>query len=195
MKIKISDSFLAVLAVMIALNGIKLFLFIMFTCILHEFAHFFAIFLLKLKVEEFSITFVGGSIKCSKLPMQSNINLVFVYISGIIVNFSLGFLCNFIASNGFYSRNFFILSGINFLFAIFNSLPIKILDGYFILKYFLLIFFKNEILVTVICDFISVVFNFLLVFLGVYLAFASNFSILIISLYLLFSSLKNFSFF
>lgn len=187
MKIKVTESFFAVLAIMIALNGMKLFFFIMFTCIAHELAHLLCMLLFKFKIQEISITCIGGRIRCAQDTLQSDIKWFFVYISGVVVNFLLGYLCYCIACNGFFSRNFFILSGINFLFAIFNSLPIKILDGYFIIKYFLSIFCKNERVIILFCDFLSVLCNVLLILYGVYLAINFNFSVLIIAIYLWFS--------
>lgn len=195
MQIKISNSFLIVLALMIAINGLKLFFFIMISCLIHEFAHFFVIKLQKLKIEQFSLNFLGGSIKCHALKNQSDINLIFVYISGILSNIILGFLCCNIANQGFYSRNFFILSGINFLLAFFNALPIKFLDGYFVLYHFILLFSKNFNKTEIFCNNFSIFCNFLLIIAGFYYSYHANFSILLISFCLLFSNFKNYTFF
>lgn len=190
MKIKISNTFLLVLALMIATNGIKLFTFVIFSCLLHEFAHFFAIKSRRLPVEQFSLTFVGGSLKCRALQKQDDLFLVFVYGIGIFTNFFLGYLCNFIAMHGFYSRNFFILSGINFILAFFNAIPIKILDGYFILNHTLLIFFKNAKNVLKFCNFISLTCNTLLILFGFYYLLHGNCWFLVVAIYLLIMSFK-----
>lgn len=176
---------------MIAIHGIKLFVFVIISCLFHELAHFLAMKIKNLPINQLNVTLVGGSIKCYALNHQSNLYLVIIYAAGIFANLLLGYLCYFIAINGFYSRNFFILSGINYLLAIFNSLPIKILDGYFILKHFLLIFFQNHKKVENFCNFISLLCNSLLIILGFLYIFQLNFSIFIISLYLLIKSLKN----
>lgn len=195
MKIKISNTFLVVLALMIAINGIKLFIFIMLACLFHEIAHYLAIKSLKIDIEEFSLSLIGGSIKCYALNRLGNISLIFIYSAGIVCNFVIGFICCFIGNNGFYSRNFFIFAGINFLLAIFNAFPIKILDGYFILQHFFLLLIKDKKIVAFLCDMISFACNIALLLLGIYYAFHINFSILMISTYLLICTTKNNQFF
>lgn len=184
MKIKISNSFLVVLALMVMFQGLKLSFFIIFSCIIHEIGHFSAIKLCKIPINDLTITFTGGSMNCPTLYKLNNVKLVFIYAIGVVLNILLGISCYFIAKNGFYSLNFFILSGINFSIAFFNMLPIKILDGYFILKYFLHIFIKNEKKINIFCDILAFIFNLSLILVGFYYAFEFNFSILILGFYL-----------
>lgn len=167
----------------------------MISCIFHELGHFLAIKSKKLKIDNLSVNLVGGCIKSRELYGKSHAYLLFVYSAGIIFNIFLGFMCCFIANRGFYSRNFFVLSGINFLLAFFNALPIKTLDGHFIAKHFLLIFTQNKQNVCVFLNFTSFFTNILLLIIGVFYASQANFSIFLISVYLFISSHKNYSLF
>lgn len=186
MKIKINNSFLVILALMIAINGFKIFIFSILCSLWHELGHIVALKLCKIKINQLSISAVGGKLYISNINHLSCKKQLLIYSLGIIFNFFGCYICHLIAINGFYSQNFFLLSGINFILGCFNLVPIFILDGYNILKCIL-----NKQKFQYICKEISLFCNFLMLIFGIYLALKLNFSILLISIYLLSKQIWN----
>lgn len=195
MKINISLSFWVIIAILISLNGIKVLLFLLFSCFIHELGHIAFIKMFSIKIEKINLSIIGGSIKSYNLQYSSHFKLLLIYSIGVFLNFILGIFCNFIAMNGFYSYNFFILSGINLFLGIFNSIPIKNLDGYNFLYNLLMCFNLNSKSVLLFCECISLVCNFLLIICGVFLLKYGNFSLLIVALAVFYSSFENYYYF
>lgn len=196
MRIKINNSFLLVLAFMIAIDSFKIFIFTILCSIIHEYGHILAFKLCNVKINKFEISAIGGKLYVSNINYLSQIKQIFIYSLGIIFNLIASFLCHKIAVNGFFSLNFFLLSGINLILAYFNLLPIFILDGFNILKCVLMLFITERKSMRI-CNIISFITNFLLLIVGIFYVIKLNFSILMIALYLLikhFLNLKNNSF-
>lgn len=190
MKIKISNSFLIILALMIATNGLKLFSFILFSCFLHELGHIIAIKAFGCNIQTIEVSFFCAKIKSYDINNLSNIKCIIIYSQGIIVNIILAVVSNHIALQGFYSYNFFLLSGINYLLAILNSLPISILDGGNILRYTLNIITSKKN-ASFFSYAISILCNILFLIFSIFFVKTFNLSLLVISFTLFFSTIKH----
>lgn len=187
MKIKTSNWFLLILAFSVVSNGLKPFIFTLICCIVHEIGHILPIRLFGCKIQQLNLSLIGGSIKSFDMHKLSYIKQFVIYSNGIILNILFANLCNFIAMQGFHSRDFFMLSGINLLLAFFNALPIKILDGYNCFFCLLMIFTKKYNFALKSVNSLSFLINITIILLGLISVKYNNFSVISIGISLLFA--------
>ena len=175
---------------MILLNGLTLFIFIILSCIVHEIGHILAIKIFGYNIYEFKLTLVGGKILSYDLQKARDIQLVVIYILGIVFNVILGIVCYEIGMRGYFSHNFFLISGINYLLAIFNLMPIKTLDGYNFLYHLMLSLGVSIKKCNLFCNIISIFCNISLFIVGIFYIKLLNFSLIVISVFLFISNYK-----
>lgn len=187
MNIKVSNWFLLLLTFSVVTNGIKPFFFTLICCIIHEFGHIIPIKLFGCKIQALNLSLIGGSINSFEMHKLSLQKQFIIYSNGIFFNILFANLCNYIAMQGFHSRDFFMLSGINFLLAFFNALPVKILDGYNCLFCFLTYVTKNYTFSLKVSNIVSLMLNILIILTGLYAVKYNNFSIILIGFCLIFA--------
>ncbi|MEG0614493.1 MAG: site-2 protease family protein [Oscillospiraceae bacterium] len=147
-KISVSFSFFATIALLVLLKEQKYTLFGIYACIIHEFGHAFVMRILGINIG--NVIFYGAGIKIVYksdriLPLWKDIIVLF---AGSATNLLLAFAM-LIFSAG--KENFLIFAGTNIVLGIFNLLPINCFDGgriaeLLIERYFLeknMIFAKN----------------------------------------------------
>ncbi|MBO5725571.1 MAG: site-2 protease family protein [Clostridia bacterium] len=185
-KIYVSFLFLAPLCLMLLLDKSGFFLPMVIAVILHETAHLTAMWMLHCNPKEISL--IPASVRIVRSVTVRVRNEIIISLSGPLINilFFSVFFAVFKTTGNMDILNF---SLINLLFAVFNLLPVKQLDGGLIL-YKLLSYFKGENKAQIVLNFISAVTGVLLLVLGIWLFLKNkNFSVIVMSLYILLSIL------
>ena len=185
-KIHVSFLFLAPLCLMLLLDKSGFFLPMVIAVILHETAHLTAMWMLRCNPKE--ICLIPASVRIVRSVTVRVRNEIIISLSGPLANilFFSAFFAVYKTTGNMDILNF---SLINLLFAVFNLLPVKQLDGGLIL-YKLLSYFKGENKAQIVLNFISAVTGVLLLVLGIWLFLKNkNFSVIIMSLYILLSVL------
>lgn len=184
MKINVSNSFLLVVAFLIFANGLKLFSFVMLCCLIHELGHVFFMLSFGCNIKRIELSGFGFKIFCPSMRGLSKFKLISIYIGGILANFISSIVFYKVAISGFYSYNFFILSGISIYLLVFNMLPINGLDGGQILNILFEGFLSKQIYLL---RYISLLFCVFLFIFGIILAKSGNLCILVVSIWLFIS--------
>lgn len=185
-NIKLSFSFIALIAFMVILCDERIIVFSLIASFLHEFGHliFLSVFSESPKKLEFSFYGIGIGRSCkAELSYRKE---AFIASGGIISNFFFGIL--FYAAYVFTDTlSFFEISAVNIIVAAINSIPVYTLDCGRVIRYILLTRLESQ-KAELIAIFISSASLLLFTaFTVVYLSFYGiNISIIAINLYLIF---------
>ncbi len=188
-QIYISFLFLAPVCLMLLTDKIGFFLPSFFAVVLHETAHLTAMWMLGCNPKE--IRLIPASVHIIRNITYKVRNEVIISLVGPLANilFFILFFALYKFSN---NMNILTFSLINLLFAVFNLLPIKALDGGLIL-YKLLSTALGENKAQIILNFVSLITAVALLFVGVWLFLCNkNFSVIIMAIYILLSVLIKF---
>ncbi len=162
----------------------KLFLCSILSAFWHELGHIVAMYMVGMQVNKISLRAFGVDMVIKEKHLSKSKQVV-VLISGAFFNIlAILFFCLLLKSKACNIFNHLILC--NFVLAIFNLLPIPVLDGGQV-AYVLLSGVASDILARKIVDIISYIILSILFFIGVLLIIKCryNFSLLLTSIYLL----------
>lgn len=166
--IKIDILFIVVMFIFFLSQKLRVFFSSFFICymfiVFHEASHMFIGTILGKSIDTFNISLFGVSVSFNKIryevkrKMNKNyyIKEILIYIAGPLSNFILAIIF----------KNIGIVFYINIFLGILNLIPVYPLDGYNILKNFLLIKFKEENVIKAI-NFVNYVFFSVLLILGI----------------------------
>lgn len=174
-KIEISFYFTAVISILLLVNpnGSTLALFLF--CILHETGHLSGMMLMGQKAEKIELGYYGMKI-CRRSNGVSKISEIIICVSGPLIN-----IISYLVLK---ALKFDELANINIILAVFNLLPVKILDGGRIL---------SVILNYKVVNLISRAVNIIIIITGIVVLIYSktNYSILLVGLYILIGDKNN----
>lgn len=133
---KINYSFLLLISLSILLDNLMIVLIMILSLLLHEFGHLIIIFIKKIKILRFELTFLGGKIIIDEksLLYQKNFDKSLLYISGVFTNLIVFLSLTIIKTESLFINYFKIC---NLILLIINIIPIYPTDGYNILAIFL----------------------------------------------------------
>jgi Zn-dependent protease len=121
---KINFSFFALIAIMILLRDKNIVILNLVGCMIHEFGHYLACKICKVKIKEVSFSCTGFCIRKLETKSLSYGNELFILSSGIVVNLLISIFI-FIPTN----EVLHLFGTVNLIIAAFNLLPIKGFDG------------------------------------------------------------------
>ena len=183
-KIHISFLFLEPVTLMIFIDKSGLFLPSLLAVTIHETAHLTAMYMLRCNPKE--IRLIPTSICIVRQIEYRHKNEIIISLLGPLANL-LFFSAFFVVYRLCGNSEILTFALINFLFAIFNLLPIKALDGGFILYKLLSIKFgenKGQIVLNI----LSFVLAVMLILAGVFLFLKNkNFSVILMGIYIILS--------
>lgn len=186
-KVYVSFAFSLILALLIFFDRTGLAVPMLFAAAFHELSHLFAMWLLGLSPTE--INLIPGSVQIVSRFPAGNVKSVLVSLAGPFANLTV-FLALFTHSAVFGDNKYLEVSVINLVFALFNLLPLKGLDGGEILTVLLAEKTGYEKAEKIIA-FITAVTGAAAVITGIALILRGemNFSVIIIGIYLTVSAL------
>lgn len=184
-RLEFSISFVIVVTLMLIFFDEKIVLFSVFSSLLHECGHLFAIRICGERIERVVFGAFGLRIERCAFTKASYTSEIIIALGGIIVNYIIFVLCLFVYLS---SENITvaIFGIINLFIALFNSLPLKSLDMGRAIYFLLLIRFSDEkaeqiswtiSLIFALCMLVFTVFYCVLIKL--------NFSLIAVCIYLL----------
>lgn len=166
--------FIAVLTLVTIVTGKESIIYCFLFCLLHESGHLIAMIVLREKVRGVRLGYFGMKIEChnSLIPAKHDIIISF---AGPAINLILAII--------FYLYGKSELANMNFALAMFNLIPIQMLDGGRILSHFVSLDVTRN--VGIICGILLTVFGIATAVLT-----KSNIIILIVSLYVLIGAIR-----
>lgn len=167
--------FIAVLTLMLVVFQNERIVLCFVFCILHELGHLAAMLVLGERVRSISLDYFGMRIDCGG-RIISRLNESVIAAAGPAVNLILAFICRILRLDGAFE--------INLSLAVFNLLPVKMLDGGRIISSFV-----NERIVKRIGIAVGIALSAFGAVTAIYTR--SNFLILIVSLYVLIGAIKS----
>lgn len=188
MRVRIDLKIFILLFILYFTRQLKIYLIIMFFCILHEIGHLIAGVLLKMKPEKIEIMPLGFSISFYKNFEDNKLKNIIVASAGPVMSLILAILCYCInLTNGKAVEAFYS----NIIILLFNLIPLYPLDGGRILKEILEIKIgaeKGSILI----EKISYIVMFIITILSsITVYYYKNFMIFLICIFLWFLTIHN----
>ncbi len=127
-KVRISPVFLLVLALFAAVDDLHLLLHILLAAALHECGHVFFLRFLGGEISAFYITAFGGELQIKNSNKISYGKELISVLAGPAVNIACALLCAKAAVFLTWERGY-LIAGIHMSLALFNLLPVRMLDG------------------------------------------------------------------